>query len=140
MFRSLKLLAPLSVLALVSAAILLSAPIGVADNDAVAGAPTVAGAPSKRLSNVYIVRMIEDPVVAYRGGIKGLRATRPAPGQKIDPRNPDVVRYASYLDSRHNAALAHVGNGRKLYDYRYVFNGFAAQLTPGQAVKMAAAP
>ncbi|MBP1694185.1 MAG: peptidase and subtilisin kexin sedolisin, partial [Chloroflexi bacterium] len=87
-------------------------------------------------SNVYIVQMVQAPVVAYTGGIRGYRATAPARGQKIDPTNPNVVLYVSYLDSRHNAALAAVGGGRKLYDYRYTFNGFAAQLSPDQAEAM----
>lgn len=98
--------------------------------------PTQAG---KSKSNVYIVRMIEDPVVAYRGGIAGLPATKPTAGQKINPLNPNVVRYVSYLDGRHTAVL-NVAGGRKVYDYRYSFNGFAAELTPAQAAKMAGQP
>src|SRR5688572_14382640 len=81
--------------------------------------------PKRARNNVYLVRMAEDPVVGYRGGIPGHAATRPARGRKIDPNNPDVARYAAYLDERHNAALAHAGGGRKLYDYRYAVNGFA---------------
>src|SRR5687767_785895 len=87
-------------------------------------------------NGVYIVQMINDPVVAYRGGINGLRPTKPAPGQKIDPNSPAVVAYVRYLDSKHNEALSKTG-GQKLYDYRYSFNGFAAQMTLEQANKMA---
>ena len=86
-------------------------------------------------NGVYIVQMIHDPVVAYAGGIPGLRATKPARGQKINPLSSDVVRYVGYLDSRHNEALSRVG-GQKLYDYRYSFNGFAARMTLEQAQKM----
>src|SRR5688572_44890 len=86
-------------------------------------------------NGVYIVQMINDPVVAYAGGIPGLRATKPARGQKINPLSPDVVRYVGYLDSRHNEALSRVG-GQKLYDYRYSFNGFAAKMSLEQAQKM----
>ncbi len=99
--------------------------------------PAGAQAPNSRgtkvSSNVYIVRMSESPVVAYDGGISGYPATKPARGQKIDPNSTNVVRYAGYLDSRHNAALNAVSGGQKLYDYRYSFNGFAAQLNPAQA-------
>ncbi|MDQ3803804.1 MAG: S8 family serine peptidase, partial [Acidobacteriota bacterium] len=97
-------------------------------------------ASAKSSSGKYIVRMSEDPVVAYKGGIPGLRATKPAKGKKIDPNSPDVIKYAAHLDSRHDAALSHVGGGRKLYDYRYTFNGFTAELTRGQASKLAATP
>jgi subtilisin family serine protease len=87
---------------------------------------------SSAADGVYIVRLAEPPVVAYEGGIAGLRATKPAKGTKIDPSSPDVVRYAGHLDSRHDAVLANVG-GKKVYDYRYAYNGFAARLTRGQA-------
>lgn len=83
----------------------------------------------------YIVQMIDAPAVSYTGGIPGLRATKPAKGQKIDPLNNDVVKYAAYLDSRHNDALARVG-GTKYYDYYYSFNGFAAKLSDAQANAM----
>jgi len=64
-----------------------------------------------RVSNNYIVQMADDPVVAYKGGIKGLQATKPNKGQKIDPNSPQVVQYAGYLDSRHQDALSTVGGG-----------------------------
>jgi hypothetical protein len=85
-----------------------------------------------RTNKLYIVQMAEMPVVAYDGGIPGLRATRAKKGQKIDPTSPDVVKYVGYLDSRHSEVVARAG-GRKVYDYRYSFNGFAAELTPEQA-------
>ena len=85
---------------------------------------------------VYIVQLLEDPAVAYAGGVPGLKATKPANGKKIDPADGDVVAYAAYLDSRHNDALSRAGGGRKLYDYHYSFNGFAAELTDGQAAAL----
>lgn len=91
----------------------------------------------KGKSQVYIVRMIDAPVVAYTGGVAGLKATKPAQGQKIDPNSTDVRKYVQYLDNKHNAALSSVGNGRKLYDYHYTFNGFAAELTPEQVATLA---
>jgi subtilisin family serine protease len=84
-------------------------------------------------NKIYIVQMIESPVVSYRGGVPGLRATKPARGRKVNPNSPDVIAYASFLDERHNRALNAVGGGRKVYDYRFTFNGFAAELTPAQA-------
>jgi len=61
---------------------------GVRANRDVGG---VAPNQGKSTSNVYIVRMSEDPVVAYDGGVAGLKATKPARGQKIDPNAPSVV-------------------------------------------------
>lgn len=89
-----------------------------------------------RGNGVYVVQLSDAPAVAYAGGIAGYRATKPRDGQKLDPNAPDVVRYAGYLDARHDAALAAVGGGKKLYGYRYAFNGFAAELTAEQAAKL----
>ena len=88
---------------------------------------------SKLSNSVYIIRMADAPVVTYTGDIKGYPATKPRKGQKIDPDSPLVVNYKNYLESRHDAALAGVGGGNKLYSYGYAFNGFAAELSAAQA-------
>lgn len=99
----------------------------------------VASANSKVTNKAYIVQLIDQPVVAYTGGIKGYGATKPSKGQKINPNDPKVYSYMGYLASRQDAVLARVG-GKKLYNYGYAFSGFAAELTPDQAKKLARAP
>ena len=89
-------------------------------------------AKSTHSSKLYIVRMLDNPVASYTGNIPGYAATKPQSGNKLDPNDAKVVRYAGYLDSQHTAALGKVG-GRKVYDYRHAFNGFAAELTSAQA-------
>jgi subtilisin family serine protease len=91
-------------------------------------------------NSVYIVQMSADPVVAYKGDIKGYQATKPAKGHRIDPTNPQVANYTSYLETRHDEALLNVGAARKLYDYRYTYNGFAAELSEAQAEALRSAP
>lgn len=86
-----------------------------------------------RSSRLYIVQMAELPVSSYDGRLAGLPATRPETGRKINPQDPGVAGYAGYLESRHDDTLARVGGGRKVYDYRYTFNGFAAELSEVQA-------
>src|SRR5882724_6657380 len=93
----------------------------------------------KAVNNLYVVQMSGAPAVDYRGDVPGLRATRPAKGQKIDPTSPDVAAYVSYLDRRHDNAAGAAG-GRKVYDYHYTFNGFAAELTPAQAEAVKSVP
>ena len=95
---------------------------------------------AKATNNAYIVQMAEMPVSAYKGSIKGYSATKPNKGQKIDPNAPAVVSYMAYLASRQDAALASVGGSKKLYNYGYVFSGFAAELTAAQAEKLASMP
>lgn len=102
-----------------------------------------AGASTKRSASnrLYIVQMADEPVVAYEGNISGYAATKPAAGRKLDPDATDVARYKGLLESKHNAVLAAVGaSGRKTHSYGYAFNGFAAELTEGQAARMAMQP
>jgi subtilisin family serine protease len=113
--------------------------VSVPQSDAVA-APGKTARPSTDGRMVYIVRLAERPVVAYTGGIPGLKATRPRKGEKIDPNDPAVVNYKAFLESRHDAVLSSVGGGRKLYSYGFVFNGFAAEISDAQAQKLAATP
>lgn len=90
-------------------------------------------------ASTYIVRMSDDPVVAYDGSIASLKATKPAKGSKINPFSSEVSKYVGHLNSKHNNAVAAVG-GKKIYDYYYSFNGFAASLTAAQAATLAAMP
>lgn len=99
-----------------------------------------AAAKHRFTNNAYIVQLAEMPVSAYAGGIKGLQATKPRRGQKIDPNSPAVINYRSFLESRQDAVLNAAGGGRKLHSYGYVFNGFAAELTAEQAAKLALMP
>jgi subtilisin family serine protease len=101
--------------------------------------PAAAVSKARSASAVYIVQMIDPPVAGYLGGRPGMSATAPGRGQKINPADPDVVQYAGYLESRHNDAASRVG-ARKLYGYRYAFNGFSARLTPAQVAVLRAAP
>lgn len=91
-------------------------------------------------NKAYIVQLAEQPVTAYTGGIQGYAATKPRKGQKINPNDPQVSRYLSYLAARQDGLLNGVGGGKKLYNYGYVFNGFAAELTEAQAQKLAHTP
>jgi len=109
----------------------------------VSAVPTLAAGPDlqeqdqpagKKFTNdVYIVQMADAPVAAYTGEIAGFAATKPAKGQKINVNDPKVVKYAGYLDSQHGKAMQAAGVVKKLYDYRYTFNGFAAIMTEAQA-------
>ena len=110
----------------------IAAVVAVAAPSAIARPPEMSVGNEKAL---YVVQMVDLPVVAYDGSIKGLPATKPSAGQKINPNSANVRKYAAYLDGTHTAMLAKVG-GRKVYDYRFTFNGFAAELTEADAIKL----
>ncbi|MFC4588716.1 S8 family serine peptidase [Sphaerisporangium corydalis] len=84
--------------------------------------------------------MAQDPVVTYEGDQAGLPTTKPKRGEKVDRRSADVTRYVAHLRSRHDDALRKVGGGKKLYEYVYSYEGFAAKLTAPQAAEMRADP
>lgn len=123
-------------LAIAAASLAMPGGVAMAAAGGVAGNRSAAAA----LNKAYIVQMADAPVTAYTGGIRGYAATKPAKGRKIDPNAPAVANYKAYLAAKHDAALAAAGGGKKLYNYGYVFNGFAAELTEAQAQKLAQMP
>ncbi|MDP3820714.1 MAG: S8 family peptidase [Burkholderiales bacterium] len=107
-----------------------------------AAGPVLGDAKGRTVSGngAYVVQLADMPVSAYQGGIRGLQATKPKKGQKVDPNSPAVVSYLAHLAAQQDKALAGVGASKKLYSYGYVFNGFAAELTAAQAQKLAQLP
>ncbi len=97
------------------------------------------GSAADTRSAVYLVRMVDQPVASYTGGVAGIGATKPAKGAKINDEDPNVIRYDAYLDGKH-AQLAQKVGAKKLYDYSFAYNGFAAELTGSQAEKLANDP
>jgi hypothetical protein len=107
---------------------------GATAGTAGSGAAAIGASPS----GVYVVQLAYEPAVAYGGGVAGYKATKPAPGDKLDPRAADTVKYVGFLNGKHDAALAKVG-GTKLYDYAYTYDGFAAKMSQAQASALAKA-
>jgi subtilisin family serine protease len=82
----------------------------------------------------YVVVMAADPITAYDGGEPGLRATKPKTGGKVDRLSPAVRDYRAFLRREHDQSLREggVALGKKLHDYSFALNGYAALLTPSQ--------
>ncbi len=95
--------------------------------------------PAKPESAVYVVQMREPPAATYRG-TQGARL-RPAAERRLDTASAPVRSYAQSLELSHDRVLAEIGAGSsKLYSYRYALNGFAANLSPQQASRLAQHP
>lgn len=82
--------------------------------------------------DIYVVQLKGDPVIAYEGDIKGLAATKPGKGKKINPNSAHVKKYAAHLENNQDQVIQSVG-GDKVYSYRYAINGFAARMTEAAA-------
>jgi hypothetical protein len=129
------MLSGIAAFALLLSSVLIAAPAAAAIGDNPASLQRIDDAALA----VYIVQLADAPVVAYMGGIPGLKATAPTKGKKIDPLSNDVVSYVNYLGTKHGEKLAAVG-AQKTYGYTYSFNGFAAKLNGRQAAALRADP
>lgn len=94
---------------------------------------------SQYTDGLYIVQMVDLPIAAYDGKVPGYAPTKPGKGKKINPKSAHVKKYAGHLKDKHDAALRTAGapTSKKLYDYSFTYNGFAAQLTGVEAAKLA---
>ncbi|NNF69673.1 MAG: S8 family serine peptidase, partial [Acidimicrobiia bacterium] len=90
---------------------------------------------------VWIVRLSDDPVASYEGGVNGLAATSPnATGdEQLDAATPESQEYADYLTARRADVLARMSAdfGRSIeprFTYEVAFNGFSVWLSPDEAL------
>ncbi|WP_071659491.1 S8 family serine peptidase [Streptomyces humi] len=97
--------------------------------------PVTGHLPSAR----YIVTLADAPVALYQGGVRGLAATAPGSGGRIDASSTAAHRYRDYLDGRQDKAAAAVG-AKVRQRYSVVTNGFTADLTAVQAARLATRP
>jgi subtilisin family serine protease len=98
------------------------------------------GRPGDAGARMYVVKLADPPVTTYQGGLKGLARTAPSPGNRLRTGTTAVKAYVRHLDTRRDEVLDAVPGVRKLYEYDYAFNGFAAKLTARQAAELSATP
>lgn len=91
-------------------------------------------------SEIYLIRLSDPPVAAYRGGIEGFEATNPSVRgeDKLDMDRPEAVAYSNYLEAQQADLINRMEGelGRQVevvYRYRTANNGIAAYLTPEEA-------
>ena len=80
----------------------------------------------------YIVQLSDQPLAAYGGNINGMRATKVAPGQRLDIASIEARQYRGYLGTRQAQARALLPAAIVTHQYQVVFNGFAARLTDAE--------
>lgn len=87
----------------------------------------------------YVVLMAAEPAAAYQGGVPGLAATSPGPGEQLDPAAPEVQEYVEHLEREQDEAVAaaDIPASAKLESFAYALNGFSAALTGEQAERLA---
>jgi subtilisin family serine protease len=87
----------------------------------------------------YIVVMAEKPSATYDGGTAGLPATKPETGKKLDTNKSEVRQYEAHLEQK-QAEVAGQQNVKMKRQFTSAVNGFSANLTSDQAIKLAKDP
>ncbi|WCI07550.1 S8 family serine peptidase [Arthrobacter sp. OVS8] len=106
---------------------------------------TVAGIAQKNLDpnsykdGRYIVVLADKPAATYDGGKPGLAATKPKSGKKLDTNKTEVKRYEAYLEKK-QADVAGQQDVQIKRQFTAAVNGFSANLTADQAIKLAKDP
>ncbi|MEV0220066.1 S8 family serine peptidase [Streptomyces sp. NPDC050704] len=78
----------------------------------------------------YFVQLADKPVATYS-------RTAPDPGERLNARTKAVRDYLGHLKQERDKVLDAVDGVAPLYSYQFVANGFAADLTAGQANRLA---
>lgn len=126
-------------LSLVTAAVALLATAGAAQAQT-KGAPAPADVKTTKAVQTYIVQLAGAPLASYTGSLRGLAATQPTAGGKLDTQSSAARAYSQHLDAQRTAVLSRVSGVKTLHNYSVAFNGFAAQLTPAQAQQLMTSP
>jgi subtilisin family serine protease len=104
-----------------------------------AGARGVITTKESAKADVYLVRLLEEPAISYMGGVSGYPRTAPRAGKHLDPTTDAVTSWVTRLDASHDRLLGRVGaSDKKVYDYHFSVNGFAAVLTGRQVARLRA--
>ena len=114
----------------------------------------------------YIVRLKNQPIATYSGGIQGLAATNPQVAKKalfkklatskkssaeirkelrLDLSSPEAIAYGKFLETKQQKFLAKASAklGSQLnvvYQYKNAFNGMAVRLTQAEAARLSTLP
>ena len=89
-------------------------------------------------AGLYVVQFDAPPAAGYTGGIAGIPATKPVPGDRLDTRTRQYEEYRKHLRAQRSQALRAVKvDGRKVVtEYNTAFNGVAANLTTAEVGKL----
>ncbi len=96
---------------------------------------------------IFLIRLDEEPLATYRGGVRGLQATTPdlTGRRRLDVAAPDSVAYVDHLLAnqttfigRMERAIGHDADVR--FTYVHGNNGMAVWLTPSEAALVTKLP
>ncbi len=109
--------------------LLISLTIG-ATTVALGSIPPLAEAAGSGPSSTYIVQLTSQPVASSKLDSQA----------RLDVGSAAARQQGAQLAQDRKQILATVPGAKKIYDYQYTFNGFAARMTPAQAAKLERTP
>lgn len=83
----------------------------------------------------YIVTLAAASAATYDGGTRGFAPTKPKEGKQLNAENRSVENYSDYLTGQQKDIAATVG-AKIDYSYTLALNGFSANLSADQAMKL----
>lgn len=94
----------------------------------------------KAFNSTYIIQLMDEPLVSYRGGVKGYTATSPeVTGEKLlDVKSPASLAYLKYLEQKQQEFIQilkkHLRNNPVVvFQYKNSFHGIAVKLSHEEA-------
>ncbi|WP_213813631.1 S8 family serine peptidase [Glaciihabitans sp. dw_435] len=116
-----------------------ASPSSTSSSAAAASAGADASATGGYKDGRYVVTLRDDPAASYSGGVGSLKATAKQGARTFAPDAARTVDYTKYLKAQQKKVAASI-DVKSLASYTLSTNGFAADLTAGQAQKLAADP
>lgn len=107
-----------------------------------AGIRLAGSAETPGASKVYIVQLRTPSASEQHVSLSKAAAGKPAPGRlqslpRFDKNNAAIQSHVQRLANEQAKVIASIGaNVDPIYSYRYTLNGFAARMTPAQALKV----
>ncbi|MCB8926296.1 MAG: S8 family serine peptidase [Ardenticatenaceae bacterium] len=96
---------------------------------------------------LYLIRLKDEPIATYKGGVAGLEATSPEGSRinRLDMESPAVLSYGNYLLSKQadfisEAAQVLDRDIEPAYQYSVANNGLAIMMTPEEAAAVSKLP
>jgi subtilisin family serine protease len=93
-------------------------------------------------TGIYIVRLQDASLAAYKGGVAGFQATSPeATGErKLDPSTPNSQAYLDYLGGKQSELLGNMAKAfghpvEAVYQYKNVLNAVAVRIDHAEALQ-----
>jgi minor extracellular serine protease Vpr len=91
-----------------------------------------------------IVTLADQPAASYTGGIRGLKATKPARGKKLNTSGRNVRAYVAHLAKAHESyrgyLIGRAPKARIVEEFFYSLNGFAVQLNGAPLQSLSGGP